>query len=178
MLSAVKQCKAWVDKVVVKHQFCPFAEREIENNTVRYVLYDGEDAEGLLHCLIDESQYLDSHSETETTLIVIENCCESFDEFLDVTSMSEQLLEDSGYGGVYQLASFHPCYCFEGVEENDAANYTNRSPYPMLHLLREESLEKAVKNYPSPELIPENNIKLAREKGSQYFQDILNKIGK
>jgi hypothetical protein len=79
-------------------------------------------------------------------------------------------MEQEGYEGTYQLASFHPDYCFEGEDKNDAANYTNRSVYPMLHLLREDSITKALALYKNPELIPEHNIQLAREKGLLYMQ--------
>jgi hypothetical protein len=83
------------------------------------------------------------------------------------------LLEAQDYNGVYQLASFHPNYCFDGSLKNDAANYTNRSPYPMLHLLRESSLEQALAHYPNPEMIPENNIKLTRELGLEKMKSTL-----
>jgi hypothetical protein len=83
---------------------------------------------------------------------------------------SEKLLIKENYDGVYQIASFHPDYCFAGEDENDPANYTNRSIYPMLHILREESLTKALSLYPNPELIPQKNIDFARQKGLQYMQ--------
>ena len=83
---------------------------------------------------------------------------------------SNQLIADSGYEGIFQIASFHPEYCFEGEDSDDAANFTNRSPYPMLHILREESLEKVLNTYSEPELIPEQNITVAREKGHDFFK--------
>lgn len=178
MQGVIKQCKDWVDKVVIKHHFCPFAQREVEKESVRYFLFQGGNIESVLHCVIDECALLDNNDEIETTLIIFKDQFESFDEFLDVIDLSEQLMDKSGCSGVYQLASFHPDYCFDDVDESDPANYTNRSPYPMMHLIREESLERAVASYPSPELIPENNVKLAREKGCQYFEDILLNIKK
>ena len=178
MSSSIKQCKSWLDKVVVKHNFCPFAKREVDNNTVRYVLSEAEGPEKLLYRLMDECQCLENNPETETTLIVIEKAFEDFEEFLDLVALSEQLMADSGYDGVYQLANFHPDYCFEGVTENDASNYTNRSPFPMLHLLRSGSLEKALENYPEPEQIPEKNIESCRQAGADYFEKILTDIKK
>ena len=83
------------------------------------------------------------------------------------------MLIEQDYEGIYQLASFHPEYCFAGEDETDAANYTNRSPYPMLHLIREASLEKALQNYPDAELIPERNIALARSKGLAEMKHLL-----
>ena len=178
MSSAIKQCKSWLDKVVVKHNFCPFARHEVDNNTVRYALSSGDTFEQLLHRLMDECQYLENNPETETTLIVIEKALEDFNEFLDMVALSEQLMADSGYEGVYQLANFHPDYCFEGVAQNDASNYTNRSPFPMLHLLRAGSLENALENYPEPEKIPEKNIEYCRQTGTDYFKKILADIKK
>ena len=82
-------------------------------------------------------------------------------------------MEEKGYEGVYQLASFHPDYCFADSDEDDPANYTNRSPYPMLHLIREASIERALASYKNPENIPETNIKLARELGLDKMQSLL-----
>jgi hypothetical protein len=87
-----------------------------------------------------------------------------------LVNLAEKLLFDKGYEGVYQVASFHPLYQFEGAQLDDAANYTNRSAYPMLHLLREISIDKALENFKSPENIPDSNINFAREKGLVYMK--------
>ena len=87
-----------------------------------------------------------------------------------MVDVAERLLKQKGYEGIYQLASFHPLYRFAGTDDNDAANFTNRSLYPMLHLLREESIEKALQHYKEPESIPEYNIHFAREKGLVYMK--------
>jgi len=96
-----------------------------------------------------------------------------FDDYLDFLGLAEALLSDQGYEGIYQLASFHPDYSFEEAALDDAANYTNRSPYPMLHLLRESSLEQAIAHYPDPENIPERNIALTRELGLTKMKTLL-----
>jgi len=83
------------------------------------------------------------------------------------------LLKEQGYEGIYQLASFHPEYRFEGVELNDPANYTNRSPYPMIHILREASVEQALEKYPNPEKIPERNIQLIQGLGFGVMKELL-----
>ena len=106
-------------------------------------------------------------------MLIYANAFADFDEYLDFVSLAQGLLEAQNYEGVYQLASFHPNYCFEGATEDDAANYTNRSPYPMLHLLRESSLENALRNYPNPEMIPANNIQLLRQLGLEKMQTTL-----
>jgi hypothetical protein len=119
---------------------------------------------------------MDIEPATETTLLILPEGCTQFNDFLDLTAMAEQLLIDQGYEGVYQLASFHPDYCFAGEDENDPANYTNRSPYPMLHIIREASIEQALKTYPNPELIPERNIELTRKLGLEKIQALLRTI--
>lgn len=175
-MNPIEECKNWLQEVVIAHNFCPFAKAEFDRGRVRFVLAESDNTEDLLHQLIAECAHLDEHSDTETTLLIYPHGLDSFDEFLDFVELATDLLHAQDYEGVYQLASFHPDYCFEGEEENDAANYTNRSPYPMLHLIREKSIENALKHYPQPERIPENNIELAQQKGSAYFQDLLHKI--
>ncbi|HMC87200.1 MAG TPA: DUF1415 domain-containing protein, partial [Chitinophagaceae bacterium] len=92
--------------------------------------------------------------------------------YLELVRLAEKLLKQEGYQGIYQVASFHPLYCFAGAPADDPANYTNRSVYPMLHLLREESVEQAIANYPNPEKIPERNILFARSKGIAYMKKL------
>ena len=177
-MNPVEACKQWVEKVVIGHNFCPFAKPEYDKGRVRFVLSETTAVEAGLEALVKECEHLDDSSDIETTLIIYSNLCTDFEDFLDFIEMANQLIELQGYEGVYQLAHFHPDYCFEGEDENDAANYTNRSPWPMLHLIREVSMEKVLESYPDPESIPENNIKLTREKGCEYFQSILNEIKK
>jgi len=175
-MNPLDACKSWVEQVVIGHNFCPFAKQEFDQNRVHFILTETEGYEEALQALIIECERLDGNDEIETTLIVYPKLLTDFEDFLDFVDMANQLISMQGYEGVYQLANFHPDYCFEGEDENDASNYTNRSPFPMLHLIRESSLEKAVMNYPSPELIPENNINLAREKGQDYFEKLLKKL--
>ena len=161
----IHQTQNWVRSVIVGLNFCPFAKRELERQSIHYQVSDNADLEACLHELIDECQRLDKHPEIETTLLIFAKGHHAFDDYLHLVELANALLIQQGYEGKYQLASFHPDYCFEGENETDAANYTNRSPYPMLHLIREASLEKALDNYPDPESIPERNIALARSKG-------------
>lgn len=125
---------------------------------MRYALAESSDLEGLLHALVAECQRLDADASIATTLLIAPSGMDDFDDYLDWVELSERLLDDLGYAGVYQLASFHPDYVFDGVEADDPANATNRSPAPMLHLLREAELEKALASYPDPEAIPERNM--------------------
>jgi hypothetical protein len=117
-----------------------------------------------------ELKRLDTNKNIETSFIIFSNSVEKFEDYLDMLSLAEKLLKEKGYEGIYQIASFHPLYQFAGTNENDASNYTNRSVYPMLHLLREESIDKALANYNDPQDIPKRNINFAKEKGLTYMK--------
>ena len=119
----------------------------------------------MLHALVDECRRLDAEPAIETTLMILPDGMSDFEDYLDLLNVAEALLEAEGYAGIYQLASFHPEYVFAGAPAEDPANYTNRSPWPMWHLLRETSVEAAVAAYPDPESIPERNVDALREAG-------------
>lgn len=156
---------------------CPFASSVFEANTISYiVINDGDTADNMaqhLQHLADSFTELDSSDTIETSLLIFPEAYQQFDDYLDFLDITGQLLEELNYSGVYQIASFHPDYLFEGSTEEDASNYTNRSPYPMLHLLRESSIEKAVASYPDIEQVPENNIKKLRDIGYEEMRDRL-----
>jgi len=169
----VASVKSWIDKVIVGLNFCPFAKKEMERNTVRYAISPATQVNDALSHLLDELALLDQQQDMQTTLLVFPLGFADFERYLDMLELANSLLAQGGYGGIYQLASFHPDYCFEGEEQNDPANYTNRSPFPILHILRESSIEAVLKRYPEPESIPENNITKARELGSSFLQALL-----
>lgn len=169
----IKQTQAWLEKIIIQLNFCPFAKKEFVNETIHYYVSSQTNFDHALEELVKQLEFLANNPSVETSLLIYPEGFADFDKYLDLLSFAEQLLADCGYEGIFQLASFHPDYCFDGEDVDDAANYTNRSPYPMLHLLREESLEKVLSVYPAPENIPNNNIKLAREKGAQYFINVL-----
>jgi len=169
----IKQTKKWVNNVIVAHNYCPFAKREVDKASVRYQVIHDTEFNSLLESVIQECVWLDQNSETETTLIIFPDGLKDFNEFLDCLQLTDNLLVAQGYEGIYQIASFHPDYCFQGAEENDPANYTNRSPYPMFHLIREASMQIALENYPDPESIPERNIEFAREQGLDKMKELL-----
>lgn len=166
----IEETKKWIEDVVVGCNFCPFAGKELKQNSIRYVVETSSDNETCLQVFIKECVNLDNNPSTETTLIIFPSAFQQFDEYLDLVEMAESLLVKEDYEGIYQVASFHPQYMFADAPPNDAANYSNRSIYPMLHLLREESIEQALKKYPNPELIPERNILFACEKGVLYMK--------
>lgn len=173
MEKITNEIKKWLTSFILKHHICPFARREYEKDSIIYDVILSDNLEEQLHALILACKYLDENIEAETTLIIFPNGLESFDDYLDFLALSDALMNKQGYEGIYQLASFHPNYCFDGVDTDDASNYSNRSPYPMLHLIREKSLEKVLEHYPNPEKIPERNIEYIRELGVDYLLDLL-----
>jgi hypothetical protein len=169
----IGKTRQWIESVVVGLNFCPFAKRELRRNAVRFTVGSNGDMADALQQLVDECGHLDAHPETETTLLILPEGFADFMDYLDLAGLAEDLLAEQGYEGVYQVASFHPDYCFADAKQDDAANYTNRSPYPMLHLLREASLDTAIDNHPDIDSIPENNMKKARSLGAGYFRGLL-----
>ncbi|QTH70788.1 DUF1415 domain-containing protein [Pseudoalteromonas xiamenensis] len=170
---AISAMKNWVSSVIVKYNFCPFARKEVENNTIHYELSDALTIEDAVLAMIESCIALDSHPERETTLLIFNNGFHDFDAFLDLVDLANALLAAQGYEGKYQIANFHPDYVFADSDENDPANYTNRAPYPTLHLIREDSMAQALATYDDSEQIPENNIRLARRKGEAFWQQLL-----
>jgi hypothetical protein len=166
----IEQTKNWINRVVVGCNFCPFASKVMKQQTVHYRVEESDASEVCLEVLLDEILRLDNDQQIETSFLIMPNAVKQFSDYLTMVDVAEKLLRQKGYEGIYQLASFHPLYLFAGTDEHDAANFTNRSLYPMLHLLREESIEKALQNYQEPESIPERNIHFAREKGLVYMK--------
>lgn len=166
----IDQTKKWINDVVIGCNFCPFASAVVKQQKVHYQVETSKAINACLTTFLQEITRLNDDTAIETSFIIFPNSFQQFDDYLDLVSLAEKLLKKEGYEGVYQVASFHPLYRFANSSENDAANYTNRSIYPMLHLLREESIDKALKNYNSPENIPERNINFAQEKGLAYMK--------
>lgn len=152
--------------------FCPFAAKTVLENTVRYEVFISTQIKPCLEKLISEFIFLDNNDTTETGFIILPAGFADFYIYLNLINKAESLLKKAGYEGIYQIASFHPLYTFEGAPTDDPANYTNRSPYPMLQILREHSITQALERYPHPENIPENNIKFARKKGLVYMKQL------
>lgn len=166
----IEQTTNWIKSVVIECNFCPFAAKAVLKKSIRYTIKTNVTVDESLISLKDELNYLQTDTEIETSFIIFENNYSDFKSYLELVQKAEQILTKEGFDGIYQIASFHPYYCFADSDEDDAANYTNRSIYPMLHILREESITKALSLYPNPELIPQHNIDFARQKGLHYMQ--------
>ena len=168
----IKQTQNWVEQFIIPHNICPFAKQVVENHSIDYKVIEEKNIEGCLLRVIEQLIKLDADSSIETRLLIFPTLVNDFDDYLEFLAIANQLIEDQGFDDDYQLASFHPDYCFEGVEQNDPANFTNRAPWPMLHLIRQSSVDKGLKFYDNPEQIPEINIKLTRELGFDYLENL------
>jgi hypothetical protein len=170
---AITQTKKWINDVVVGCNFCPFAAREVKRGSIYYELLSTTDPEVVLEACLGMMERLDNEPGIETALLILPEGFDDFEYYLDLVETADQLIADNEYEGIYQLASFHPQYLFAGSQLNDPANYTNRSPYPMLHFLREEALSKAIDSHPDIDGVPARNIAFANEKGLTYMQQLL-----
>ena len=168
----IERTKKWIVDVVIGCNLCPFAANVVKQQTIFYKVEENMEMDVCLDSFVHEMKRLDNDAAIETSFLIFPKTFENFDDYLDLVALAENRLKRNGYEGVYQVASFHPLYLFAGSDENDPANYTNRSIYPMLQLLREESIDKALENYKSPESIPVRNINFAREKGLAYMKTL------
>jgi hypothetical protein len=167
--AVVRETRQWVERAVIGLNLCPFAKAVHVKGQVHYAVSEATDTRQLLADLgaqLDALVSLDA-GERETTLLVAPRCLGDFLAFNDFLAQGERLVRKRGLEGVIQLASFHPAYQFEGTEPDDIGNFTNRSPYPTLHLLREESIDRAVQAFPEAESIYEANIETLRRLGPE-----------
>ncbi|WP_454785080.1 DUF1415 domain-containing protein [Legionella sp. WA2024007413] len=169
----ISQTIKWIQSMVIGLNFCPFAKHEMDKNRVRIEVSSAKNFEEGLQDLFMEIELLNANPGTGTTLLLFPHFLSEFLEYLDFVDLANEAIMQSGYQGVYQLATFHPAYQFYGTTEDDVSNYTNRSPYPMLHLLRETMLDQAIAFYGSTEAIPENNIANLRSLGLAKVKQLL-----
>ncbi|CAL95749.1 DUF1415 domain-containing protein [Azoarcus olearius] len=152
--------RQWLEKVVIGLNLCPFAAKPFAERRVRIHVSAATDEEALLNDLQSELERLSDTpvAELETTVIAIPHLLENFDDYNQFLDLVDLWLEQFGWEGELQVASFHPDYQFAETEPDDAGNLTNRSPWPLLHLIREESLEAVLAHFPDVDQIPEHNI--------------------
>lgn len=167
----IAQTRRWIADVVVGCNFCPFAAREVRRDSLGFVVEAGNKA-AVLQRLSAVLAQLAGDASVET-LFLLTPGFRRFSDYLKLLQAANALLRREGYEGTFQLASFHPDYLFAGTPPSDPANYTNRAPWPMLQVLRESSVSRAVDVYPDPEQIPVRNSAFARAKGLPYMQALL-----
>lgn len=165
--------RRWIDAVVVGMEFCPWASAVLDQPDGLSLKACTGDAVTRLTTVSQCLQSMAAKGSPETQLLIAHEGLESFESFLDFVQESEDELSRLGFEGVLQLASFHPDYCFAGESFDDAANYTNRSPYPMLHILREDSITRRIGDGDFARQVPERNIERARNLGNERLSAIV-----
>ncbi|WP_035052043.1 DUF1415 domain-containing protein [Andreprevotia chitinilytica] len=169
ILSVTRQ---WLEKAVIGLNLCPFAKSVYVKNQVRIVVSEARHLDGFLEDLDRELDLLAATdpAEIDTTLLIHPSLFDDFLIFNDVTGIAEEAVAEHELEGVIQVASFHPQFQFDGTEPDDISNYTNRSPYPTLHLLREASIARAVEAFPDASAIFERNIETLQKLGLAGWQ--------
>src|SRR6056297_4261470 len=171
----VEATRIWLEKAVIGLNLCPFAGVPWRQGRVRMQVSEATSLQQLAEDLADELLALNKTdpAERETTLLIHPHVLGDFLDYNDFLDIADGLLEQLELDGILQLASFHPDYQFADSQPDDPANCTNRSPYPMLHLLREASIEQATANHPAPETIYERNIETMRELGVEGWKKLI-----
>ena len=167
--------RRWVDKMVIGLGLCPFAEPSISRAGLRMTLCTTSDLQVLCKALIDDLLFMqsDEGQQLDSLLLIHPHALNDFEQYNNFLDLCDQILADLSLVGEFQIASFHPQYRFEGNAADDVGNYTNRSPYPMLHLLRESSVARAVQEHSGTESIPEHNIRRLEALGKEALEAML-----
>ncbi|MGR5206617.1 MULTISPECIES: DUF1415 domain-containing protein [Vibrio] len=154
------QVDQWLNDVVIGLNLCPFAAKPQRNKQIKIFISEATQDNALLEDILLQFIELSNTDpeKLETTLVVVPNMLQDFWDYNLFIDWVEGLIKQQNWEGIFQVATFHPDYCFGGTEPEDDENLTNRSPYPVFHLIREESMEKVLKHYPDPESIPDTNI--------------------
>ncbi|MBI3528155.1 MAG: DUF1415 domain-containing protein [Betaproteobacteria bacterium] len=168
----VSATRTWLERAVIGLNLCPFAKPVHLNNRIRYFVSDARWPARLLEELMAELRALDSADpvQCETTLLIHPHVLADFPDYNEFLERADDAVSELGLDGVIQVASFHPRYQFEDAGPDDIENYTNRSPYPMLHLLRESSVERAVTTHPDTTAIYRKNIETLRRLGHEGWR--------
>jgi len=161
------ETKQWIEKIIIAHNFCPFAKKPFIQDTIRYKVCNATSSEIVVDDLVDELLYLHeaSPTEVETSLLIVPYTLTEFEDYNQFLDVVDSALEELDLIDIIQVASFHPEYCFADLDPDDVRNYTNRSIYPMFHLIRENSVEHARATHPDVEAIPDKNMDLLLEIG-------------
>ena len=172
--AVIAQTRAWVDRAVIGLNLCPFAKAPQVKGLVRYVVSTATDPAALLADLIAELERLaeSAAEKLETTLLIHPQVLTDFAEYNDFIEVAEDTVAELDLEGVLQVASFHPDYQFADTAADDLSNATNRSPFPTLHLIREESIDRAVEAFPEAELIYQTNIATLQRLGTEGWAEL------
>ena len=167
--------RSWLARFVVDLNLCPFARPLVTSDALRIVVCEAEQREAIAEAFVTELALISRASESDiaTSLLVLPHALDEFDAYLDFIDDAEALLAEMGLSGVIQLASFHPCYQFEGESPDSLGNFTNRAPYPLIHFLREDMVTTELETYANPERIPERNIETLTRMGRGEIERLM-----
>jgi uncharacterized protein len=170
----IEQTQQWLERAVIGLNLCPFAKAVHVKQQIRYVVSDAANIDALCDDLVSELEFLAEASaeRIDTTLIVLTNVMQDFLDFNDFLDVADNILEELELDGILQVAPFHPQFQFADTEADDITNFTNRSPYPMLHLLREDSVSRAVEAFSDELAISETNIATMRKLGADGWRKL------
>jgi hypothetical protein len=173
-LSVEHDMRAWLERAVIGLNLCPFAKAVSVRGQIHYAVSHAQTPAALAEDLAHELQTLVTLDPDvrDTTLLMAPNCLDEFLDFNDFLSHAERILVDMELEGAIQIASFHPNFQFANIAADDISNYTNRAPYPTLHLLRETSVDRAVAAFPQAESIFERNIQTLEKLGHAGWLDL------
>jgi uncharacterized protein len=166
-MNAIEETKAWLEKAVIGLNLCPFAKAVHSKGQIRWVLSEAQTTAALLRDLRQELQTLAAADAelVDTTMLIAPQVLGDFLDYNDFLDLADRALEELGLDGVLQIASFHPQFQFAGTAADDISNYSNRAPFPTLHLLREDSVERAVAAFAQADAIFERNIETLQSLG-------------
>jgi hypothetical protein len=173
----IAEVESWLERAVIGLNLCPFARAVHVRGQIRTIVTTATEPEQLVETLTVELDYLHQcdPQETDTTLIIHPWVLEDFSDYNEFLDIADVVLEGMGLEGEIQIASFHPDYQFSGTRRDDISNYTNRAPFPILHLLREESIDRAVASVPDTEAIYKRNIATLKKLGKQGWENLFTK---
>ena len=173
-----QQIRAWLDSFVVGLNLCPFARPVVASDALRISVCKSDELQQVAETFMAELALIQRSPESEiaTSLLVLPNALNNFQEYLSFIENAEALIEEMDLVGIIQLASFHPDYQFAGEPAESASHFTNRSPYPVIHFLREEMMERVLEDFPEPEAIPQRNIQTLEEIGRAEIEKRWNSL--
>ena len=173
-----QQVRAWLESFVVGLNLCPFARPVVASDALRITVCESDELQQVAETFMAELELIRQSPESEiaTSLLVLPNALNDFEEYLSFIENAEALIEEMDLVGIIQLASFHPDYQFAGEPAESASHFTNRSPYPVIHFLREEMMERVLEDFPEPESIPLRNIKTLEEIGRAEIEKRWNSL--
>jgi uncharacterized protein len=177
--AVINATRTWLEKVVIGLNLCPFAKAVYVKNQIRFVVSNARNSDVLLEDLERELQFLAQAdpAQTDTTLLIHPHVLTDFLDYNDFLDVCDSVVDELELDGVLQVASFHPQYQFAATEMDDVGNFTNRSPFPTLHLLREESVTRAVETFPDVDGICQKNVATLRALGTTEIKKLIGKLG-